>query len=89
MLTRSRDPRKLPRIHVYRESSPAAIVDHAAFTLAQTRIYTGVRDQAQVEAGAPERVCWRNRLISRIPAIKVPSPFTAIARDLPVMRVVR
>jgi hypothetical protein len=47
-----------------------------------------------VEVGVGARVhpresgCW-NRLISRIPAIKVPSPFTAIARDLPVMCVVR
>ena len=41
--------------HVDRESSPAAIVNHAAFTLARTRIHECVIGRAGGEAGAGAR----------------------------------
>lgn len=43
---------KASKDHVDRESSPAAIVDHAAFTLARTHIHTRAR------SGAGGGWCW-------------------------------
>lgn len=50
---------------------------------------TFLAGDAASRSDARTLVSARNRLISGIPAIKTLSSFTAIARDLPVMRVVR
>lgn len=83
---------KTCRDHVDHESSPTAIVDHIVFTFACTHMHACIKAIAVRRCRlmlVRESGCWQNRLISEIPAIKVPSPSTAIARDLPVMCLVR